>query len=95
MKIVPLGDKVVVARMEALETTRGGIVLPDASRDRPNEGRILSVGDGPLLPDGRHAPLQVHEGDRILFASYAGTEIQFDGQAALILNEADILAVIS
>lgn len=94
MKVTPLGDKVVVQRLEANETTAGGIVLPDTARNKPAEGRILSVGDGRVLRDGRRVTLQVTEGDRVLFSSYAGTEVDIDGRELLIMDEADILAVI-
>lgn len=93
MRIEPLGDKVVVKRTEAEEMTTGGIVLPDAAREKPQQGRILSVGNGRLLEDGSRSELQVSEGDRVLFSSYAGTEIEIDGGALLIMNESDILAV--
>jgi chaperonin GroES len=93
MRIEPLGDKVVVKRTEAEETTAGGIVLPDAAREKPQEGRVLSVGNGRLLADGSRGELQVQEGDRVLFSSYAGTEIEVDGGQLLIMNESDILAV--
>ena len=95
MKIIPLGDKVVVKHLEAEETTAGGIVLPEAARERPAEGRIVSIGSGHTLADGRHVGLQVNEGDRVLFSSYAGTEVAVDGAELLILNEGDILAVLA
>ena len=95
MKVIPLGDKVVVQRVDAEETTAGGIVLPDAARAKPAEGRILSVGDGRSLPNGEYADLQVSEGDRVLFSSYAGTEVNIDGEELLIMNESDILAVMA
>jgi len=94
MKIVPFGDKVVVRRMEAEETTAGGIVLPDSARDKPQQGRVLSVGSGRLLPDGSRAPHQVAEGDRVIFSSYAGTEVELDDEELLVMSEDDILAVI-
>jgi chaperonin GroES len=94
MKLTPLGDNVVVARVEAKETTEGGIILPDSAREKPAEGRILSVGDGQRLADGSRQSLQVHEGDRVLFVSYAGTEIEVDGESLLIMPESQILAVI-
>lgn len=94
MKLTPLGDKVVVQRIAPQETTAGGIVLPEPARRRPAEGRVLSVGDGRILADGSHAALQVSEGDRVLFADYAGTEFRIDGAELLIMNESDILAVI-
>ena len=74
MKVVPLGDKVVVKRLEAEEVTAGGIVLPDSAQEKPQQGRVLSVGDGRLLPDGSRIAHQVSEGDRVLFSSYSGTE---------------------
>ena len=94
MRIEPLGDKVVVKRTEAEETTAGGIVLPDSAREKPMEGRVLSVGNGKLLDDGSRGELQVNEGDRVLFSSYAGSEIEIDGSQLLIMNESDILAII-
>ena len=94
MKIVPLGDKVAVKRLEAEETTAGGIVLPDAAREKPQQGRVLSIGDGQLLSDGTRAEHQVKEGDRILFSSYAGSEVVVDDQEVLIMGEDDILAVL-
>lgn len=95
MKIIPLGDKVVVKHLEAEETTPGGIVLPDTARERPSEGRIVSVGSGRVLADGRRVDLQVNEGDRVLFSRYAGTDVDVNGDELLILNEADILAVLA
>ena len=94
MKVVPLGDKVVVKRVEADEKTAGGIVLPDTAKEKPKQGRVLSVGDGKLLPDGTRSPHQVKEGDRILFSTWAGTEVQVDGEELLIMGEEDILAVL-
>ena len=93
MRIEPLGSKVVVKRTEADEVTAGGIVLPDSAREKPSHGRVLSVGNGPLLGDGARGAMQVSEGDRVLFSSYSGTEIDVDGDTLLIMNEADILAV--
>lgn len=94
MKVEPLGDNVVVKRVEADQTTAGGIVLPDSAQEKPAQGRVLSVGDGRLLKDGSRAPSQVKEGDRVLFSSYAGTEISVDDEELLIMNEADILAIL-
>lgn len=94
MRIEPLGDKVVVKRTEAEETTAGGIVLPDAAREKPQQGRVLSVGSGRMLEDGSRSILQINEGDRVLFSSYAGTEIEIDGGKLLIMGESDILAVL-
>jgi chaperonin GroES len=94
MKIVPLGANVVVKRLPAEELTAGGIVLPDAAREKPRQGRVLSVGDGRMLDNGTRVPHQVHEGDRVLFASYAGAEVVVNGDEVLIMNEDEILAVI-
>lgn len=93
MRIEPLGEKIVVKRTEAEETTAGGIVLPGSAQQKPQEGKVLSVGNGRLLADGTRSKLQVSEGDRVIFTSYAGTEIQIDGGELLIMSESDILAV--
>jgi chaperonin GroES len=94
MKVVPLNDKIVVKRLEAEEKTAGGIVLPDAAKEKPRQGKILSVGEGKLLENGKRAKFQVKEGDRVLFSSYAGNEVNLDGEEYLIMSEDDILAVI-
>ena len=94
MKIVPLGDKVVVQRLKAEEKTTGGIVLPDSAQEKPQQGKVLSVGDGHVLENGRRSPIQVQEGDRVFFSSYAGNEVSVDGDKLLIMSEDDILAVI-
>lgn len=93
MKVVPLGDKVVVRRLESNERTAGGIVLPDAARQQSRQGKVLSVGDGRMLKSGERAPMQVNEGDRVLFSDYAGNELDVSGEKLLILSEDDILAV--
>jgi chaperonin GroES len=95
MKLVPLGDKIIVKRVEAEETTSGGIFLPDMAQKRPQQGRVLSIGDGRLAADGTRLPHQVSEGDRVLFERYAGTEVVVDGQELVIMSEAEILAVVS
>ena len=94
MRVVPIADKVVVKRVSAEATTGGGIVLPDSAQEKPQQGRVLSVGEGMRLCDGSRAEVQISEGDRVLFSSYAGTEIEVDGEDVLIMNEADILAII-
>jgi chaperonin GroES len=93
VKIVPLGDKIVVRRLEAEEKTAGGIVLPDSAQEKPQEGRVLSVGEGKVLDDGTRSTPQLSEGDRVIFASYAGTEIEVNDEQVLIMSESDILAV--
>ena len=94
MRIEPLGDKIMVKRLDAAEKTAGGIILPDSAQEKPQEGRVLSVGDGRLLADGTRAQPQVIEGDRVLFASYGGTEVVVEDEPLLILSEDEILAVI-
>ena len=94
MKVVPLNDKIVVKRLEAEEKTAGGIVLPDAAKEKPRQGKVLSVGEGKLLESGKRAKFQVKEGDRVLFSSYAGNEVQVDGEEYLIMSEDDILAIV-
>jgi chaperonin GroES len=94
MNVVPLNDKIVVKRLEAKDRTAGGIVLPDTAKEKPKQGKVVSLGDGKLLDNGTRAKFQVREGDRVLFTSYAGNEINIDGQELLIMTEEDILAVI-
>lgn len=94
MKLVPLGENVVIRRVEADAVTAGGIVLPDSAKEKPKQGRVLSVGDGRLLPDGTRHKLSVHEGDRVLFRGYAGTEVTVDAEELLIMKEDEILAVV-
>jgi chaperonin GroES len=94
MTVVPLNDKIVVKRLEAEDKTAGGIVLPDSAKEKPKQGIVSAVGDGKLLENGKRAALQVREGDRVLFTSYAGNEVTIDGKEYLIMSEEDILAVV-
>jgi chaperonin GroES len=94
VKVVPLGDNVVIRRIEAPPVTPAGILLPDVIRDSAQQGRILSVGDGRRLADGSRTPHQVSEGDRVLFANYSGIEVTVSGEALLIMSEDEILAVL-
>ena len=94
MKIRPLADKVIVERIEAEMKTAGGIVLPDSAKEKPQRGKILSVGDGKLLDNGSKGEMQVKKGDEVLFTSYAGSEVKLDGKEYLIMDESDIMAVI-
>jgi chaperonin GroES len=95
MKVQPLGDRVVVEREEAKATTAGGIVLPDTAKDRPQKGKVISVGDGRITKDGKKRPLQVKIGDNVIFTSYAGDEFKLDGdKKVLLMREDDILAVV-
>jgi len=92
--IRPLGEKVLVKRIEADEKTAGGIVLPDTAKEKPKRGTVLSVGEGRLLDSGERQPLQVQQGQEVLFSSYAGTEVKVDGEEMIIMDESDILAVL-
>ena len=92
--IRPLGEKVIVRRLEAVGKTAGGIVLPDSAKEKPKRGTIMSVGEGRLLDSGKRHPLQVKQGDTVLFTSYAGTEVKVDGEELIIMDESDILAVL-
>jgi chaperonin GroES len=94
MKIRPLGDKVLVQRIEAENKTAGGIVLPDTAKEKPQKGKVISVGEGKTLDDGSKQQMQVKKGDVVLFTSYAGTEVKIDGKEYLIMSESDIMAVI-
>ena len=94
VKIRPIGDKVVVKRIEADEMTAGGIVLPDSAKEKPKRGEVVSVGDGKLLSSGERAEMQVKKGNEVLFTSYAGTEVKIDGEEFLIMDESDILAIL-
>jgi len=94
MKIRPLGDKVLVERVEAESKTAGGIVLPDTAKEKPQRGKVVSVGEGKMLENGTRKEIQVKKGDTVLFTSYAGTEIKVDGKEYLIMDESDIMAVI-
>ena len=95
LNIKPLGDKVIVKRVEAEETTAGGIVLPDSAQEKPKRGVILAVGNGRLLDDGTRSEMQVKKNDEVLFTSYAGTEIKMGGEDYMIMDENDILGVIN
>ncbi len=94
MKIRPLADKVLVQRLEAETKTTGGIVLPDSAKEKPQRGKIVSVGKGKVLDDGTLKKVQVKKGDTVLFTSYAGAEVKIDGKEYLIMDESDIMAVI-
>ena len=94
LKIRPLGDKVLVKRLEAEEKTAGGIVLPDTAKEKPKRGTVRAVGEGKLLDSGERSKLQVSKGDQVIFSSYAGTEIKINGEELLIVDENDILAIV-
>jgi chaperonin GroES len=94
MNLKPLGDRVVVKPLEEEERTKGGIVLPDVAKEKPQHGEVLAVGPGALTEDGRRLPMDVKVGDRVLFAKYAGTEVKIGEEEYLILRQSDILAIV-
>src|SRR3989454_7132410 len=94
-KFTPLHDRIVVRRVEEAETTRGGIIIPDSAKDKPQEGEVLSVGRGKSNDEGKVFPLAVKEGDRVLFGKYAGTEIKIDGEDFVIIREEEVLGILS
>jgi len=94
MKIEPLHDRILVKRIEEEEKTKGGIIIPDAAKEKPQEGMVVAVGDGKILDNGQKVTLQVKAGDKILFGKYSGTEIKIDGEEHLILREDDVFAIV-
>ena len=94
MKIKPLADRILVKREEPSETVRGGIIIPDTAKEKPQEGNVVAVGPGQLDEKASASPLEVKKGDRILMGKYAGTEVKIDGEEHLIMREDDVLAVI-
>jgi len=95
IKLVPLNDKIVVERLEAEDKTAGGIILPDTAKEKPKQGKVLALGDGKSLENGKRADFQVKIGDKVLFTSYAGSEVTVEGKEYLIMTEDDILAIVS
>ncbi len=94
MKVKPVGDRIAVKALDPQEKTKSGLVIPDSAKEKPQEGKVISVGSGRLLDDGTIKPLEVKTGDRILYGKYAGTEISIHGEDYLILREDDVLAVV-
>jgi chaperonin GroES len=94
MKIKPLHDRLLVKRIEEEAKSKGGIIIPDTAKEKPQQGKVVAVGQGKLTDDGDRRPLDVHKGDRILFSKYAGTEIQLEGAEHLIIREDDVLAIL-
>ena len=94
MKITPLHDRILIKRIEEEEKTKGGIIIPDTAKEKPIEGKVVAVGKGKILEDGKIRPMDVKVGDRILFGKYSGTEAKIDGEEHLIIREDDILAII-
>ena len=94
MKIRPLQDRIIVKRLEEETKTKGGIIIPDTAKEKPQEGEIVAVGTGKVLDNGQRVAVEVKAGDKVIFSKYAGTEVKIDGQDYLILSERDILAII-
>ena len=94
MKIKPLHDRVIVKRTEGEDKTKGGIIIPDTAKEKPIEGKVVAVGNGKILKSGKTLPMQVKEGDKVLFGKYAGNEIKIDGEEHLIMREDDIIAIL-
>ena len=94
MKIRPLHDRILVKRLEEKEISKGGIIIPDTAKEKPIEGEVMATGNGKVLESGEIRPLEVKEGDRILFGKYAGTEIKIEGEELLMMREDDVLGII-
>jgi len=94
MNIRPLHDRVIVKRLEEEEKTKGGIIIPDTAKEKPIEGKIVAVGDGKILENGKKQPLEAKKGDKVLFGKYAGTDIKVEGEEHLIMREDDIIAIV-
>jgi chaperonin GroES len=94
-KLTPLHDRIVVRRIEEADTTRGGIIIPDSAKDKPQEGEVVAAGKGKSNDEGKVFPLEVKAGDRILFGKYAGTEIKIDGEEFLIMREEEVLGILN
>ena len=94
MKIRPLGDRLLVKRIEEEEKSAGGIIIPDSAKEKPQEGKVVAVGKGKMLDDGKMVPLEVKAGDRILFGKYSGTDVKIEGEEHLIMREDDVLGII-
>jgi chaperonin GroES len=95
MKVRPLHDRMVVRRIEEKETAKGGIIIPDSAKEKPQEGKVLAVGNGKILENGTKVAMDVKVGDKILFGKYSGTEMKIDGEDVLILREEEVLAVLA
>ncbi len=94
MSVRPLHDRLIVKRLEEEEKTKGGIIIPDNAKEKPQEGEVIAVGSGKILEDGKKVPLEVKKGDRVLFGKYSGTEIKLDGAEYLMMKEEDILGIL-
>jgi chaperonin GroES len=94
MKVRPLQDRILIKRLEEKETKKGGIIIPDTAKEKPQEAKVIAVGSGKTLEDGKKQPLEVKKGDKILFGKYSGTEVKIDDEEYLILREEDVLGII-
>ncbi len=94
MKIRPLQDRILVKRIDEEEKTKGGIIIPDSAKEKPQEGKVIAVGNGKIGDDGKLQPLDVKKGDKLLFSKYAGTEVNLDGEEHLIIREDDVLGIL-
>ena len=94
MKIRPLGDRILLKRVEEEEKSKGGIIIPDTAKEKPQQGKVVAVGKGKLADDGKLIPMEVKPGDTILFAKYSGSEVKIDGEEHLIMREEDILGIV-
>lgn len=94
-KFTPLHDRILIRRVEEADTTRGGIIIPDSAKDKPQEGEVVSAGKGKINEEGKVRPLDVKEGDRILFGKYSGTEIKIDGEDFIIMREEEVLGILT
>jgi chaperonin GroES len=94
MKLRPLQDRILVERVEETNTTKGGIIIPDSAKEKPAEGKVVAVGNGKTTDDGKKIPLEIKEGDRILFGKYSGSEVKIEGDEFLIMREEDVLGIV-
>jgi chaperonin GroES len=94
MNVRPLNDRLLIRRIEEKETVKGGIIIPDTAKEKPQEGEVIAVGNGKILENGTKVPMDVKKGDRVLFGKYSGTDIKIDGQEYLILREDEVLAIL-
>jgi chaperonin GroES len=95
MKVRPLNDRLLVRRLEEKEAAKGGIIIPDTAKEKPQQGEVLAIGNGKLLENGSKVPLDIKVGEKILFGKYSGTEVKIDGEDVLILREDEVLAVLA
>ena len=95
MKVRPLHDRILVRRIEEKETAKGGIIIPDSAKEKPQEGKVLAIGNGKILENGKKVAMDIKVGDKILFGKYSGTEIKIEGEDVLILREEEVLAVLA